>query len=141
MDRQEIEDLVNRYIHAIDLRGPDEKTARELFTDDVVQDFSPAVYTGIEHVAPVHKQFIDPWGPTLHRTTNHLVDIDGDRATVKAKFLATHLHREDDPGVIFHIGGDFFADAVRTPDGWRLSKIGLTVVFTEGDPPSAPQAL
>lgn len=139
MDRLEIDDLLNRYIYAIDERGPDEAQAKALFTDDVVQDFPPDVYTGIEHVAPVHAQFLAPWGPTLHRTTNHLIDVDGDRATVRAKFLAAHVHRDDDPGTVFHIGADLTADAVRTADGWRMSRIRLDVVWTEGDPPSAPQ--
>jgi hypothetical protein len=66
--------------------------------------------------------------------TGHRIAIEGDRATIHAHVHAEHWLSPD-------LGGDgpncwlavgFYDDeAVRTPDGWRLSRFKLTVTHQE----------
>ena len=51
----------------------------------------------------------------LHMVSNHVIDVQEERATVHATLHATHVHRSDDPGAHLRIGGYVDADAVRTP--------------------------
>jgi hypothetical protein len=79
------------------------------------------------------------WGRTLHRTSNYVVDVtrDGDMASARFTLVATHVHREGDPGDHLHIGGHVDAQLIRGPVGWRFRHHRLTLVWTQGDPPGA----
>jgi hypothetical protein len=135
-DRADVGDLIDRYVASQDERGLDETWARSMFTDDVRLDFPVGSHHGIEDAAAFSAQAIDQWGPTLHVTTNHAIRTDGDTATFTARMLACHTHRADDPGRPLFIGATFDGAAARTPGGWRLSRVGLNLVWAMGDPPS-----
>ena len=60
------------------------------------------------------------WDRTFHVSTNAQVDLDGDRAHLRAQLLAIHLHPDSTPPEPYIIANVFEADAVRTSDGWRF---------------------
>jgi hypothetical protein len=136
VDRVEIEELLDGYFFAFERRRFDEVWMRSTFTDDVVLEFPPGTHTGFEGLADFHERVAALWDRTLHHTTNHVFRFDGDRAELRAKLTATHVHRPDDPGAHLHIGGYVDGEAVRVGDGWRFRRLRLELVWTEGDPPS-----
>jgi hypothetical protein len=139
-DRAEIQDLLDSYFVAFEQRRFDDEWVRSTFTDDVVLEFPPGTHAGVDGLAAFHEEIAALWERTLHHTTNHAFRFDGDRAVVRAKLTATHVHRADDPGAHLHIGGYVDAEVLRTGDGWRVRRLRLELVWTEGDPPSPVHA-
>lgn len=80
------------------------------------------------------------WDRTLHLSTNHLIELDGDRARLRAPLVAIHVHPATEskaPLLAAHI---LEADAVRTTDGWRFERFALRPVWTVGDAPAGLEA-
>jgi hypothetical protein len=81
-----------------------------------------------------------------HLITNLLVDLDGDRAKVRANHVATFTGvgaAPDDrlaPEAQYVLGGIYSFEARRTPDGWRLSHIETTPTWTTGTRPTPAPA-
>lgn len=121
---------------------PDTKNWHELpklvLDDELIADFSafgqPAVTVTREAWAEQSRQAFAGWDATHHSITNHLIDIDGDRATIRA-----HVHVEhwapasiagDGPNC-WLVTGFYDNTAVRTSNGWRLSSVKLTATHQE----------
>ncbi|MDT8913985.1 nuclear transport factor 2 family protein [Amycolatopsis sp. PS_44_ISF1] len=71
---------------------------------------------------------------THHAITGHVVDLDGDRARVHAHVRAEHWV----PGPLAGGGPDrwlvvgfYDNEAVRTPEGWRFTRVKLTASHQE----------
>ena len=56
-----------------------------------------------------------PAGLPWHFMSNHLIELDGDRA--KMRF---YMHNRP-----LAAGGVYYVDAVRTPEGWRMARLRL----------------
>ncbi len=136
VDRDEIEALLGSYLRAFEERHFDDVWVRSTFSDDVVVEFPPGAHRGRDGIGAFHREVADLWERTLHHTSDYVVGIDADRAVLQTKLLAAHVHRADDPGALFRIGGHIDGEARRTADGWRFRKLRLELVWTEGDPPS-----
>jgi hypothetical protein len=83
-------------------------------------------------VADSGRRALGAFERTQHVLTNLVVAVEGDRATVRANLIAVHVHRAGEPGVHFDMGGWYRFAARRTADGWRLSHVRLTPVWTAG---------
>lgn len=138
LDRAEIQDLLDRYVVGTDERRFDDAWLQSIFTDDVVVEF-PVGSPGAEGLAAFTRQTMARWDRTLHLTSNHVIRLDGDRAAVRANLTATHVHRPDDPGTHFRIGGVIDGETVRTADGWRLRRLRLQLVVDRGRPTFRPR--
>ena len=76
---------------------------------------------------------------THHLSTNHAIHIDGDRANTRSYLQAIHLTDPDDNTQHHDVGGWYDNELVRTPDGWRFTRVELSFVWTAGAPwPTAP---
>lgn len=53
---------------------------------------------------------------------------------MRGNAIMTHVHK--DRPEAFTVGGVFDNDLVRTPEGWRVSKTAMRVIWTSGEPPS-----
>jgi hypothetical protein len=110
-----------------------------VFTDPVTMDFEslrgrPASTFPLTDLLTTWKPFFPMFTATNHAITNHGVTVDGDRATIRANIRAEHWLPpelvESGPNCWLVVG--FYDDAaVRTPDGWRLTKVKLTVMYQE----------
>lgn len=118
-DRQEIEDLLVTYAHAIDTKDWD--LLRTVFTSDAALDYSST--GGPSGTLEDLIAFLDPslkaFALTQHLIANVRVSIDGDRASATA-----HLFNPMKPteGDMFFVGGRYEDDLVRTPGGWRIAR-------------------
>jgi 3-phenylpropionate/cinnamic acid dioxygenase small subunit len=113
-DRDEIVQLLHRYNHALD--GGDSAAFSALFTADAV--FS------MPHEDIVGNAAITEWGKhvagTVHVVANPVVQLDGDRAEVRAYFLTLQ-------GVSISSTGTYRDDLTRTPDGWKFARREVTL--------------
>src|SRR5207245_4136867 len=91
---------------------------------------------GADAAGPALATGLDPSGPTQHLGAHQLVDLAGDRATIRWNATQTHLPPGATPFTEpFVSGGYYDGEVVRTGDGWRFSKIRYHIVWLSGQPP------
>jgi hypothetical protein len=120
-DKIEIQELLARYARGVDTK--DWEVFKAVFTPGAVLDYSSAgipVGTRDEIAATFEEAFV-AIPMAQHFITNVEVDLDGDRAKVRALFYnPMHL-----PGMAEQssCGGVYHHDMVRTADGWKSEKV------------------
>ena len=100
------------YGHVMDDRNWDGLDT--VFTDDAVVDFRPFGLPRMEGLEAIRRDFKWIRHPYGHHVTNTVIDVDGNRATMRSKILAVL-----DDGTA--ITGEYRDEARRTDDGWRLT--------------------
>jgi SnoaL-like domain len=126
-DRQAITDLVSRLGQWLDERRFDDP--RSILTEDVTVATAGGAAQGIDRVAAQARRTHDVEG-LQHVITNVLIDLDGDRATVRANLIVTFVPRADAPDSNTMRGERYRFEAVRTPRGWRLSRVEVDPIWT-----------
>ena len=133
LDRDRILTLMSHYFAGIDdASSLDTDWARSIFSDDVRVEHRGFTLEGIEDVAVGNRFVRERWDRTFHVSTNARVDVDGDRAHLRAQLLAIHLHPDSTPPEPYIIANVCEADAVRTSDGWRFQSLGFRPVWSTG---------
>jgi hypothetical protein len=120
-DRQAVIRLIHQYAHGID--GRDESLLRATFTADAVAEYKgvnfpmdvrlegfPAILEWL-NAQVGNREGALPW----HYMDTHLVEVDGNRASLK-----TFQHNRHLSGI-----GVYTVEAVRTAQGWRIQKLHL----------------
>jgi hypothetical protein len=111
-----------------------------MFTADAHWRFPRGDATGIKEIIERRDGTLGLWKQTLHSVSSVLIQLNGERASFTATLLATHIHRDDDPGAPLQIGGRLTGEAARSDAGWRLRRLGLDLVWTDGEPPRQTSA-
>jgi hypothetical protein len=133
LDRDRIIALMNRYFATIDdSDGLDAEWARSIFSEDVRVEHRGFTFEGIEDLAVGNRFVRDGWDRTFHVSTNAQVELDGDRAHLRAQLLAIHVHPGSTPPEPYVIANVFEADVLRTLDGWRFQTLNLRPVWSSG---------
>ncbi len=133
LDRSELNELMNRYALAIDMR--DWPGLLGVFADGEIE----ADFTSLG-VKEVFRGSADRWVDTVRRTisgfdatqhffANHLAIVEGDRA-LDTRYMQAR-HQLDTAH--YTVGGYYTGHMVRTPAGWRIARYKLTVTFSDGD--------
>ncbi|MFC8846779.1 MULTISPECIES: nuclear transport factor 2 family protein [unclassified Micromonospora] len=139
LDRAEIAGLIDRYVTALDTA--DEHRTDEwyldLFTEDVRLSFPIGDWQGIVGLSEFHRRARLRWEVTLHLSGGHTVAVDGDRALARANVAGTHIARGAAPLAVtpdqrLDVGGHYHVEAVRGDQGWRISALRFTLVWTSG---------
>jgi len=139
-DRDELVELMSRYANMSDTQEFDELPPSVL-CDEITIDFSslgaPAMTLTRDAWCEGTKQAFAGWTATHHAITNHRIAVDGHRATIRAHVRAEHWAPAEvaagGPNCWLVVG--FYDNvAVRTPDGWRLASVKLTVTHQENEP-------
>jgi hypothetical protein len=121
-DRHEIADLVSRLGLWLDEGRFDE--APSILTDDVTVSTPGGQAEGIERVIAQARRN-HQYDGLQHVISNVLVDLDGDRAAVRANLVASFV----DAGAVEQHGERYRFEALRTADGWRLSRVEVEPVW------------
>ncbi|MFS8201630.1 nuclear transport factor 2 family protein [Streptomyces sp. CWNU-52B] len=137
-DHAEIIQLFGRYADIADKKDFAELPGL-VHTDPFTIDFEsvtgmPPMQTPLGAYAEVLRSTFAPFLATHHAITGHVVDIDGDRATIHAHVRAEHwLPRELTEGGPnrWLVVGFYDNEAVRTADGWRFDRVKLTATYQE----------
>ncbi|CAM4015182.1 nuclear transport factor 2 family protein [Kibdelosporangium persicum] len=137
-DRADLIELLGRYADIADLKEFTELPGL-VFTDPLTLDFGsvadipPMTVPLGDYVETIRNAFAF-YTATHHAITGHVIDIDGDSATIHAHVRAEHwLPSElaNDGPNYWLVVGFYDNEAVRTADGWRLNRVKLTSTYQE----------
>lgn len=138
-ERDELIELLARYTDMPDLPDWDDLPKR-VFADEVEWDFSslgaPVVVLTRDALLERLRPAFAGWKATHHATTGHQISVSGDRATIHAKIRAEHWLPSDVAGDgpdRWLVVGFYDDEAVRTDEGWRLTKVKVTGTHSEHD--------
>jgi hypothetical protein len=137
-DRADLIELLGRYADVADRKEFTELPGL-VFTDPLTLDFEsvagiPPMTTPLADYVEVLRATFAPFTATHHAITGHVVDVDGDSARIHAHVRAEHwlpAELAGDGPDRWLVVGFYDDDAVRTPDGWRLSRVRLTATHQE----------
>ncbi|MBH0776677.1 nuclear transport factor 2 family protein [Nocardia bovistercoris] len=121
-DRAELAELVARHSLWIDEGFAD---TDRLFTDDVVVTSLRGHAQGIDALVALARKGHDAYERTLHSKSNIVIEIDGDRATVRAHDVAVFVIDAESEAVA---AGIHRYQARRTAEGWRFERLDITPV-------------
>jgi hypothetical protein len=117
-DRQDIADVLLRYATGIDRR--DWPLFRTVFTDDCQLDYGEVgSWKGVDAITEFMQQAHAMAGHTMHRLTNQVITVDGDKAQSRTYVDALIMLGDNNSGV--NAAGFYDDDLVRTADGWRVA--------------------
>lgn len=131
-DAPEISRLLDRYLLGLDENRLDETWAASLFTDDALVEFPIGRHRGRDGLAGFHRAAMAKFTRTQHLNSPAVVDLAGDRATLRANLISTQVLPT---GALFTTGTAARGEARRTPEGWRLQRLSFDLVWRIGDPP------
>ncbi|MET7702151.1 nuclear transport factor 2 family protein [Streptomyces sp. NPDC005485] len=140
----EISALVHRLFRALDERTFGVGWMRDFVTDGVRMETPLGTTDGADAGGAAAEVALGRYDRTQHIASGILPDVDAGagRATVSWNALMTHVHHDTtrealgaDTDPLFTVGGFYEADVVRTPDGWRFSRVAVRPVWTKGSPP------
>jgi ketosteroid isomerase-like protein len=132
-DRQAIVDVCTRYALALDSR--DWPMLAGCFTPDAVANFEgqePA--RGSDAIVATCRGVLTPLAASQHLLGNHLISVDGERASSVCYFQAQHVRPDLEGGSHLIVAGRYEDRFVRTPGGWRIAERTLAVMWTDGNP-------
>jgi len=141
IERERIVALVDHYVASLDEPSSfDEDWARSLFTEDVCLEHEIAVLEGIDEVAAAHRMVMARWERTLHFSTNHRIELDGEHAHLTARLMAIHVHPGANPPDPLIAANLLEADAVHTNNGWRFERFAPRTLWRTGRSPAEIEA-
>ena len=135
-ERLEVIETCTRMAHHADRREWDRLV--EIFADEVRLDYTSL--QGGEPATVAREQLVDGWrealgglAATQHLITNHLVEVDGERAVCLADFQATHLYPNPHGDPSWTLGGRYRFELRRLGSAWRLAALTMTAVWARGN--------
>lgn len=137
-DRTQISELLSRYCSIVDDKCINVTTVAAFFTPDgrLINPNGAAV-VGPEAISAEKARSFSRFRATQHVTSDHIIDLEGNTARLRANMIAMHLwsDEESDPRSLqthFVAGGVFEAVAVRTAEGWRFSEFKTRITWRTG---------
>jgi SnoaL-like domain len=136
--KAQIVELINRYFAAVDDKCLDFPLAESTFAPEgkVVRP------NGEELVGPAaicegQNESFARFRVTQHVMTNHVVEMEGEHARVRANVISTHLWApgQGDPSALeshFTAGGVITVEVARLEQGWRITRLENRVVWRTG---------
>ena len=131
-ERDEIARLVYRLGACLDEGRFD--GMRDLFVDDAVASTPGGVAEGIDALIAQASRNHSPDAGIQHLITNVLVDLEGDRATVRANLLVTFARPDPDADAPSALAEVYRFVARRSPSGWRLARVEAHPVWASHVP-------
>jgi SnoaL-like protein len=138
LDTARINRLVGGYFRALDEKHFDLSHFHELLASDaeIIRPNGTAV-TGPANIADSHARSFARFEATQHLLTGQDIEIDDDRATVRANLVAIHIwkNRPTEASMLersFTAGGVIVVTLTRTPQGWRISRTENQVIWRTG---------
>jgi 3-phenylpropionate/cinnamic acid dioxygenase small subunit len=134
-DHQAIVDTIVRWASALDAK--DWGAARACFTDEVETDYADLRGTGSERLSAdafveLRRNALERL-TTHHMSTNHVVTLDGDRATCASAMLIHRLDPGRERDNTFDTLAHYTHVLVRTPHGWRITRVRQAVAWNRGN--------
>jgi hypothetical protein len=144
--RARVASLLDRYLVSLDDEKLDDAWAQALFAEDGVIAFPMSRHEGAAGMAEYHRATLAVFAATQHLGSPAVVELDGDRATLRANLMSTHVHHahnarpQGDLPPLFATGTFVNGEARRTARGWRLTLLSFRLLWADGSPAPAPAA-
>jgi len=129
VDRAAISDLLLSFAHSVDAHDHERYTAN--FTDDGVLELPFGRFEGRAAIAAMDQPIAEM--ASHHITANHMIELDGDAARARSYLIATHVFDRRDPRDYAQAGGWYDCELRRTEEGWRFTRVRLSVVWESAD--------
>jgi 3-phenylpropionate/cinnamic acid dioxygenase small subunit len=130
-DHHEIVQLTHKYCWALDSRTWD--GLDQVFLPDATADLRSPLLEGRDAIRARIARALEPLDATQHTVTNHMIEVEGDRATCRCYLHAQHVREAAEGSPNYVLAGRYEDELVRTPEGWRISFRRLVVVWSEGN--------
>jgi 3-phenylpropionate/cinnamic acid dioxygenase small subunit len=130
-DRAELAELLARQGEWLDEQRFDE--VGTIFTPDAVVRTQGGQSEGLEALAAQARRVHSDFAKTQHLTSGVLIEVDGDRATVRANLVAVFVRDAATGQPTGVVGERYRFEAIRTPAGWRFSSLEVSPVWRYGD--------
>jgi hypothetical protein len=133
-DRAAVIEVVLAVARALDVK--DWAACRRCFTDEIETDYSdlrgePPQIVKADEFVELRRTALERL-KTLHLSVNHLVTVDGDRATCVSAAIIHRFRPED--GERFDTYCAYTHALVRAGGLWKIGKIKQTVYWNTGNP-------
>lgn len=116
-DKEEIRELLARYCFALDEDRFEDMAA--LFTPDGVWETAFGTGTGRDGIVAQARSIAKGDRPRrMHLTTNIVIDVAGDTATVRSNWL---LFQNGPSGPVIGSGGAYYDKVVKRGGGWLFA--------------------
>jgi hypothetical protein len=143
VDRAAISELLCSFAHALDTR--DYRSYVDNYADGGVLELPDPVTPGAtivlrkEQMLAAVPQSLGRYRATHHLSANHQIRVDGEHASSVSYLQAVHVR--DAPTDHWSAGGWYECDYVRTPQGWKFSRVRLSAIWLSGTPgPIRPES-
>lgn len=117
LDRNEIQELLLRYAHAVDRR--DLALVASCFTADAKYDGSLG-RGSISEALTALRERMARYDSTMHLIGNQFVELRGDEASSETYTIAYHRFAGDDGPSVLSVAVRYLDTVVRTSEGWRI---------------------
>ncbi|MEU7767155.1 nuclear transport factor 2 family protein [Nocardia sp. NPDC049190] len=136
LDHHQITALIDRLGRALDEGRFDE--LRAIYTADATAQTPGGIAEGRDALITQARRNHSADQRIQHLISNVMVDIRGDAADVRANLVATFAPAAPAGAIAapqFTLGEIYRFDAVRTAQGWRLSRVQTTPLWSTGTRP------
>jgi SnoaL-like protein len=133
--RDEIRATIIRFATSLDLK--EWRQCRSCFIDQIHTDYSalrgdpPAIVNADDFVELRRRALSDLL--THHVSTNHSIELNGDEAICVSGMVIYRRVPGDADGTAFDTHCIYTHTLVRTPDGWKISKVKQQILWNTGD--------
>lgn len=130
--------LLDRYLLGLDQGDYDDGWFRNLFAADAVIEFPHVRHEGVEGMVAFHRRSLEKYAAVQHLGSPAVVEVTGEKATLTANSIATHVHLPQNAAVagpVFASGSGVSGEAQLTAVGWRLRRLSFRTIWMTGSPP------
>jgi hypothetical protein len=135
----QISNLIIRYFRAVDDKQLDIEIVEATFTNDArIERPNGSALVGHNDILDGQKKSFARFKATHHVTTDYIIDINENTATIQTNLTAMHLWADNGNNPTlnnkhFLAGGVLIAKAVKTDNNWRLCKLTNRNVWRTGE--------
>lgn len=132
-------ELLTRYFAAVDDKRIDANVVRETFTSDArIIPPGGTEMTGRESILDSHTKSFARFRATHHVITNFIIDIKGNRASLRSNIIANHMWADNEEfpspkNKYFLADGVFSAKTAKAGNQWHISELKNNVVWPTRD--------
>jgi hypothetical protein len=138
-EKLQVSELLSRYFSAIDDKHFELDIIEATFTADArILRPNGSETVGHGNILEVNRKSFARFKATHHVSSDHIIDIAGDTATVRANLTGMHLWADDENnpslnGKHFYAGIVLTAKAVKADNSWRISELAYRNIWRTGD--------
>jgi 3-phenylpropionate/cinnamic acid dioxygenase small subunit len=124
--KHDIAEVLVRYATGIDRR--DWTLFRSCFTEDVRAEYGDVGrWASVDEITEFMTNVHADMGHTMHQLSNIAINVDGDTASARTYVDAVLMTPDGQSGV--NPVGFYDDELVLTPDGWRIARRHVTIVY------------